>query len=189
MSRAVIPIDVLEEIVECQKDYLTSRFAVGFNFDYEEAIKVLNDLLFMAINKIEHENYCVGRCQSHGEKKVAKALIELGYTPYHNVIKKDCKGDFRSLPFDFGIIVDGKEMLIEYDGEQHSEPVAFFGGKSKHLETRRYDKIKSDYCLKHNIPLLRISKEDNIKRELTGFIKDMDIKEMINGQSGTVQNE
>lgn len=171
MRLETISIGDLESVIELQKDYVVTRSAAGCDFNYEEVISILNNVLSVATHRIKHQNYCVGNCQSNGEKKVARALIDLGYTPYHNVIKKDCKGNFRPLPFDFGIIVNGKELLIEYDGEQHFEPIDFFGGTSKYSETIRYDRIKNDYCLNHNIPLLRIKKGENVKHKLKEFIK------------------
>lgn len=150
--------------------------------DYDLFIKTLDDILAIACEseetvvnyqpKNENEETVINY-QSKGEKCVANALKELGFTPYHNVIKKDCCGDFKPLPFDFGVLVNGRELLIEYDGEQHRNPVSFFGGIEKFEETSRYDSIKDDYCNKNNIPLLRITQKSNsrnIKKEIERFI-------------------
>lgn len=52
-------------------------------------------------------------------------------------------------------------LIIEYDGEQHYMPVNFGENDIKRMEeklrtTQEHDKIKNDYCKKHNINLLRI---------------------------------
>lgn len=52
-------------------------------------------------------------------------------------------------------------LIIEYDGEQHYMPVNFGDWDEKELEekfktTQEHDKIKNEYCKKHNINLLRI---------------------------------
>lgn len=45
---------------------------------------------------------------------------------------------------------------IEFDGEQHFRPVAWFGGKQGFMNTKSRDNRKNEYCKTHNIPLLRI---------------------------------
>ena len=57
--------------------------------------------------------------------------------------------------------------LIEYDGEFHYKTVPAFGGEKTLLKTLERDKIKNDYALSHNIPLVRIpyTERDNITLE------------------------
>lgn len=61
-------------------------------------------------------------------------------------------------PFDFAIFNDDGELikLIEYDGEQHFEPIKLFGGEENFLIQQERDIKKNEYCKKNNIPLLRI---------------------------------
>ncbi len=51
-------------------------------------------------------------------------------------------------------------LFIEYDGQQHYEPVRFFGNdedaKFVYEITKKHDKIKNHYCEENNINLLRI---------------------------------
>ena len=66
--------------------------------------------------------------------------------------------------FDFAVFNNNTLfILIEYDGVHHFEPFEFFGGKKGLRKTRKIDRIKSAYCNKNNIPLLRIS---YFKREI-----------------------
>lgn len=73
----------------------------------------------------------------------------------------DCK--FRGyLPFDF-YIPKGKfnsELLIEYDGVQHSKATHFSSSISNNyklfIHTQITDWIKDKYCIENNIPLIRI---------------------------------
>ena len=65
----------------------------------------------------------------------------------------------RNLKFDF--YIPKLNLAIEYDGQQHFEPVDFSGkGYESALEiynnTRMRDKIKDDFCANNNIRLLRI---------------------------------
>jgi very-short-patch-repair endonuclease len=64
----------------------------------------------------------------------------------------------RKLKFDF--YIPSKNLLIEYDGQQHFNPCKV---KGKHnitnkevKETRYRDKIRNQYALKNDIKLLRI---------------------------------
>ena len=63
---------------------------------------------------------------------------------------------FLDLPksrFDFAIVENGKIVrLIEFDGEQHYKDVKQWGGLE--LQQER-DKVKNEYALSHNIPLVR----------------------------------
>jgi hypothetical protein len=68
--------------------------------------------------------------------------------------------------FDFAIIENGSVIrLIEFDGEQHYTDIEQWGGLE--LQQKR-DKIKNEYTLSHNIPLVRIPywERDNITLEM-----------------------
>ena len=75
---------------------------------------------------------------------------------------------FLDLPksrFDFAIIENEKiTRLIEFDGEQHFKDIPSWGGLE--LQQQR-DKVKNEYALSHNIPLVRIPywERDNITFE------------------------
>jgi len=79
------------------------------------------------------------------------------------------------LRFDFIIFNNNNELfyLIEYDGKQHYEWQ--IGWQTKiNFETLQYhDKLKNAYCLKNNIPLLRIPywEFDNIEEILNRYFK------------------
>lgn len=66
---------------------------------------------------------------------------------------KDCK-NIRPLPFDF--YLPDHNVLIEYDGMQHFEPVEFYGGEEKFKQQQINDGIKNSYCEKNNIQLIRL---------------------------------
>jgi hypothetical protein len=62
-------------------------------------------------------------------------------------------------------------ILIEYDGIQHFKPVNLFGGIEEFDKTIVKDKIKSDYCMKNNINLVRISYNSDVNTELNYIFK------------------
>lgn len=76
---------------------------------------------------------------------------------------------FINLPksrYDFAIIQNNNIIrLIEFDGEQRYKDVPSWGGLE--LQQKR-DKIKNEYALSHNIPLVRIPywERDNITLEM-----------------------
>ena len=74
--------------------------------------------------------------------------------------------DLSKSRFDFAILNDNNIVrLIEFDGEQHFRDIAKWGGLE--LQQKR-DKIKNNYALSHNIPLVRIPywERDNITLEM-----------------------
>jgi hypothetical protein len=58
------------------------------------------------------------------------------------------------LPFDF--FLPNNNTCIEYDGIQHFQAVAHFGGEEGFVKRKILDKIKTEYCKKNNIKLIRI---------------------------------
>lgn len=98
---------------------------------------------------------------SKGEEKISKYLTKYG-------IKFETQKEFaglvnlRLLKFDF--YLKEYHLCIEYDGEQHYKPINFCGNKKQAYENFKNqqirDKMKNDYCKKHNIKLLRIKYTD-----------------------------
>ena len=83
---------------------------------------------------------------------------------------KDCVYQHQ-LPFDFAIFYpNGKlKCLIEYDGEQHYKFIKHWHGDEEGFKLQKLrDKIKTDYCASHGIPLIRIpyTEYDNIEKIL-----------------------
>lgn len=92
--------------------------------------------------------------ESKGENEVRHYLKIHHYRFISQYRIDDCK-DKNPLPFDFAVFnPDGSiNCLIEYQGCQHFT----LKGWGKELwSTGRHDKIKRDYCHKHNIPLIPI---------------------------------
>lgn len=88
----------------------------------------------------------------------------------------ECKNN-RSLPFDF--YLPEYNTCIEYDGEQHFYPIDFSFGKLSHenvlekfIDVKKNDSIKTNFCKKEGINLLRISYKQNIKKELEKWYKE-----------------
>lgn len=101
---------------------------------------------------------CPQCCKSRYEKCVENILNNnhIVYIPQYTF--DDCK-DINVLPFDFYII--DRNTLIEVDGQGHYRPVNFKGMSDEDAMmsfsiTMLHDTIKSEFCKKNNINLLRI---------------------------------
>ena len=88
----------------------------------------------------------------------------------------------RPLRFDFCVFDDNGDIdfLIEYQGIQHYEPIDFAGkgeewANEMFKSNQRRDKIKRDYCVENNIPLIEIPYWEikNIENILLDKIKDL----------------
>lgn len=90
---------------------------------------------------------CPNCKKSKGEKK-----IRLFYESQKTF--DDCKGVRNKLPFDF--YLNELNILIEYDGRQHFQPVEHRGGENEFLRNKECDKIKNEFALKNEIKLIRI---------------------------------
>lgn len=105
--------------------------------------------------------FCVS---SRGEVAIRTYLSEHSYTFTEQYRIPNCR-DVAALPFDFAIHSLGVDLLIEYDGIQHFEPVDFAGrgdvwAQQQFRGVQRRDRIKTTYCITHGIPLIRISYVD-----------------------------
>ncbi len=110
------------------------------------------------------------KCASSKGEKIIKTFLdynEIKYVFQHKF--QDCI-DKRKLPFDFYLL--DYNICVEYDGEFHYE-LSRFVNKKKATERlkniHRRDRIKTNYCKKNNIRLIRIPywEFDNIEQILT----------------------
>lgn len=107
--------------------------------------------------------------QSKGEENILELLKKHNFKfLYDEPYFKDCMGDKFPLRFDFILFTDDDVpwRLIEFDGPQHESNT--FNDEEAFNKLQRYDKIKNEYALSHNLPLIRIpySEKDNITIEL-----------------------
>ena len=108
--------------------------------------------------RLGHTQSC-GCMVSRGEALIKQILTD-------NNINFKCQYQFSNCltenhnpcKFDFAIFENNElKCLIEYDGIQHFENSNFFGGLQ---QNQIRDKIKTNYCIKNNIPLVRIPYTD-----------------------------
>lgn len=119
------------------------------NIEYMAAVKTL------LYNK---SSACPECSQSLGENKMLKILTDMGYDikPQHSF--DDCR-HINVLRFD--VYIECKNMVFEYQGQQHYYPVDFAGKGDEwareQLEiTQTRDNIKREFCTQHNIKMVEV---------------------------------
>ena len=92
---------------------------------------------------------------SYGQRQVGIVLEKLGIV--FESEKKFCNcQDIKLLPFDFYFSINDIHFLIEFDGRQHYESIAFFGGVDGYKLTQHHDAIKTQFALDNGFILIRI---------------------------------
>jgi hypothetical protein len=104
---------------------------------------------------------------SNGEKIIFNYLKENMINFEIQKKFEDCK-DKRVLPFDF--YLTEKNTCIEYDGKQHYEIVENWNGIDGLKDRMKKDKIKSDFCIKNKIKLIRIKYDENVVEKLNNCL-------------------
>lgn len=99
---------------------------------------------------------------SYNEQVIANWLKSYKIPFTFQATFKGCK-DIKPLPFDFRI--NGKKILIEYDGEQHSKPIIYDSDIKTALDRFElqisHDKIKDNWASKNGFRLIRIYHDDD----------------------------
>jgi phage FluMu protein Com len=160
----------------------------GDDFEYISEYVNQNVKVKMRCNKCEKifkqlpTNHLAGNgcpyCKkSKGEKELVKLLdkYEIKYKPQFRF--DDCRGTKYTLPFDF--YLPQYNICIEFQGQQHYQPVKFGGisesRASKNFEkTQQSDTIKKQFCINTNKGFLELTytdlKENIIEEKLINFL-------------------
>ncbi len=103
------------------------------------------------------------KINSYGEKMIMKILDELGVIYIYNKSFRDCKY-VNKLRFDFRIEINGKIILIEYDGIQHFREISKYGGINGFNETLLRDAAKNEWCAYNSdVILVRFNHKQSFK--------------------------
>lgn len=110
--------------------------------------------------KTGHTLSC-GCISSIGEFKIEQLLKENNIKYKKEFIFSDCLNTDTNKPFRFDFAIfdnDNFLYLIEFDGRQHyyGPDTTTWTHSIPFEEIKKRDKIKNEYCIKHNIPLIRI---------------------------------
>ena len=144
-----------------------SEFNIVHNgeYDYSEALKLGHDpkssdkipiicskhgLFYQEIDNHKKGRGCPKCSSSKGEKLVQKLLDANGIC--HERERKFVKLGRKR--FDF--YLPNHNAVIEYHGQQHYEPVGFFGGAKNFKKQQASDRIKKEFCESNNIQYIEI---------------------------------
>lgn len=131
---------------------------------------------YQSASNLKAGKWC-GKCIISRGENVIKKHFDFNNIPYKQQYwYADLKGKKQPLPFDFAVLKDNKvTCLIEYQGEQHYRPMRHSSHVERNImkfeQTQKYDKLKQEYCLKNNIPLIIISCLDFNERNMKKMIK------------------
>ena len=100
------------------------------------------------------EGYRCPHCNSSkGELIINKILKSLDINYEYQKSFNDLR-DVQPLSYDF--YIPSQNILIEYQGQQHYEPVNCFGGKSRFAIQQKHDKLKAEYAKTNSYKLIAI---------------------------------
>jgi len=133
--------------IVCNSTYINTHTKIDFECTKCETVFSAEP------NAVLRISGCPECASSWGEKHIKQYLTENKIMFESQKSFPGCK-DKRLLQFDF--YLPEYDILIEYDGKQHFEPVEFFGGLTRYEEQVRKDKIKTEYAKRKGIKLVRI---------------------------------
>lgn len=125
-------------------------------------------------------NGCPKCSASLNERKIYSIIKKYNIQVITEMKFKDCTNNNiknpRKLPFDF--YLPEYNIIIEYDGKQHFEPVRFGNISNSRAKenlkiTQRNDMIKNQYCKKSNILLIRYSYKEDYEKELIELLQNL----------------
>ena len=132
--------------------------------------KTHGDFFVTPNNHLSKKQGCPVCKESKGEHKIRTILNRMNIEYVREKTFDNCVRCRRKLPFDF--YLPKQNLVIEYDGKQHFEPVDAFGGVVGYNETIKNDRFKNKFLFENNIVMLRISYDeyDNIETILKKYL-------------------
>lgn len=116
--------------------------------------------------------HMVDRQQSRGAAYIKYLLEENGLLFETEKTFPTCRGLNNPLPFDF--YVESHNLLIEFDGRQHFEPIEYWGGEEGFKTRQFYDSLKNSFAEENGFKLLRfnyLQSEEVIEKEFKKSVK------------------
>lgn len=102
------------------------------------------------------KNHSFFKKQSKGIRILCNSLQNLQIVYSTEVYFGACHY-YKPLPFDIMVVIKDKIGLIEYDGYQHFHQCEFTKTKTDLINQQTRDLLKTIFCKKHSISLLRIA--------------------------------
>ena len=114
-----------------------------------------NNIWFPVVGNILHGSGCPFCSVSKGEIRIIDALTNMNVLFETQKTFDELLGLYGGkLSYDF--YLPNYNLLIEFQGKQHYEPVDWFGGEEKFKYQQEHDKRKREYAFDNNYKLLEI---------------------------------
>ena len=180
-NNAKLDIDFVEKrINECGGTWLNKNEYTGWA-DKNLLIRcpMCGEPFVTSYNSFTHRGgqFCPSCTKVHsvGENKIEEYLVSYGIPFEREYRFYNCKDKIR-LPFDF--YIKTMDICIEFNGRQHYESIAYFGGDEHFQIQKKHDEIKRQYCQDNGIYLLvipywDIDDIDNILDEVFNLHEDI----------------
>ena len=86
--------------------------------------------------------------------------------------QKKFEGMRSNLPLKCDFYIKNFNLVIEYNGRQHYEPIKLWGGTKQLKKTQELDKIKKEFCLENGINFEVIKFDEDINTRLVKILKN-----------------
>lgn len=93
-------------------------------------------------------------CSNYKSELIINKILKSLNINYEYQKTFDDLKDTRSLSYDF--YIPGQNILIEYQGVQHYQPIDYFGGKDKFAIQKKHDRMKVDYAKNNDYNLIAV---------------------------------
>ena len=116
---------------------------------------------------ISHNSRCP-YCNSPKGETIISKILNLLNIDYES--QKTCSDlrDVQALSYDF--YIPSQLILIEYQGQQHYEPVDYFGGEDRFVIQQKHDKMKSDYAKSKGYKLIAVPYTEDTFSKIKGYL-------------------
>ena len=103
-----------------------------------------------------HVKSCGCKKRSQNERMIVKILDSLSIFYKTEQVFDGCRNPENTMNLYFDFYLPKQNIVIEYDGEAHFEPIKFFGGQERFEYIKQCDKIKDEFCIENGINMVRI---------------------------------
>lgn len=165
----------VQEVIERSNDihgpaYKFDKLVLGKSLQEEAIFYCIKCAKYFPQKPINHlQGYgCSLCCESKHEKKIKRWLETTDYQFESQKCFPDLQYE-KSLRCDF--YLQEFNLIVEFDGIQHFEPVEAWGGFEKFRRVQARDRVKDVYCTEKRINLLRMKDGQDVIQGLQNLIE------------------
>lgn len=165
----------VEEVVKRSRSihgpaYRFNKLVLGRTLQEEALFYCIKCAAYFSQKPINHlqGNGCPSCCEPRHERVIKLWLQTTNYMFEPQKVFPDLRYQ-NLLRCDF--YIEQFNLIIEFDGIQHFEPVEAWGGVEKFRKVQARDRLKDEYCTKKRINLLRMKDGQNVVYEIQKFIE------------------